>query len=579
MPRNNEFKLISGVLPIVLALIGIVMIATSLVADWLGIGSQPGFGEKQVLLIFVGSLILLVSLRFCTGKEIFLFLLPLLPFLFFAYLFYNVTVEDTFITFRYASHLANGHGLVWNIGETPLEGYTSFLWITILSIFSKLGLDLFHVSKIIGIAFGLATIIAVYFAAYNLSGSIKAAQVASIICAVSPSVAFHSVTGMDTIAFTFFVTLQIALAFSLINDFSIKKEALLYVLFLLTGLARPEGVLIAIVVLSFLWAGHRPSTIVLLLFFVLPGLVYMIWRYSYFGPYLFPNSFYYKASSQLLVQSSVDSIKRFLFFSCSPFLILGVEHLIAANKLSRKYILIPIIIALFLIPYIRVNLWMGYLDRFFIPIYPLVIVFAAPRISELLAKVTFDRVRLIHSLFSLCVIIAFIGYPLIVPERTVGYSKVLADQSRIGYENAHIKIGNILKRFSNNNDYTLAVTEAGAIPFYSGWRTIDTGGLNDKYQTEYLAQHGGRLNLNYIYDQRPEIIIVVTKDPERITYPLDRQIVEDPRIKNYEFLGRYISWFGAWEIWEWTVVYMRRDAKDLNQLKMELKKHADVKAP
>ena len=28
-------------------------------------------------------------------------------------------VDDAFISFRYGRHLADGHGLVWNIGETP----------------------------------------------------------------------------------------------------------------------------------------------------------------------------------------------------------------------------------------------------------------------------------------------------------------------------------------------------------------------------------------------------------------------------------------------------------------------------
>jgi hypothetical protein len=34
------------------------------------------------------------------------------------------TVDDAYITLRYAKHLAGGQGLVWNLGERPVEGYS-----------------------------------------------------------------------------------------------------------------------------------------------------------------------------------------------------------------------------------------------------------------------------------------------------------------------------------------------------------------------------------------------------------------------------------------------------------------------
>ena len=49
-------------------------------------------------------------------------------------IYLNCAAEDAFITFRFAKNLANGHGLLWNIGESPVEGYTNFLWL-LLSAF------------------------------------------------------------------------------------------------------------------------------------------------------------------------------------------------------------------------------------------------------------------------------------------------------------------------------------------------------------------------------------------------------------------------------------------------------------
>lgn len=38
---------------------------------------------------------------------------------------YFVLFDDAMISMRYARNFAEGNGLVWNPGETPVEGYTN----------------------------------------------------------------------------------------------------------------------------------------------------------------------------------------------------------------------------------------------------------------------------------------------------------------------------------------------------------------------------------------------------------------------------------------------------------------------
>jgi hypothetical protein len=52
-------------------------------------------------------------------------------------------------------------------------------------------------------------------------------------------------------------------------------------------------------------------------------------------------------------------------------------------------------------------------------------------------------------------------------------------------------------------NYTMVVTEAGDIPFYSEWRAIDAIGLNDAY----IAHHGGVITKEYLDRYKPEIIL------------------------------------------------------------------------
>src|SRR5690242_4842632 len=41
---------------------------------------------------------------------------------------YATLFDDAMISMRYARNLAGGHGLVWNVGQPAVEGYTNFLW-------------------------------------------------------------------------------------------------------------------------------------------------------------------------------------------------------------------------------------------------------------------------------------------------------------------------------------------------------------------------------------------------------------------------------------------------------------------
>lgn len=50
-----------------LAVLGIVIVIIAIAADWLGLGSRQGFGEKQLMLAAVGTLMILAALEMYTG--------------------------------------------------------------------------------------------------------------------------------------------------------------------------------------------------------------------------------------------------------------------------------------------------------------------------------------------------------------------------------------------------------------------------------------------------------------------------------------------------------------------------------
>ncbi|MGZ3443285.1 MAG: hypothetical protein ACXVDD_27380, partial [Polyangia bacterium] len=48
--------------------------------------------------------------------------------------FVGYVKDDAYIEYRYATNAAHGHGLVYNVGDPPVEGFTSFLWTVLLIV-------------------------------------------------------------------------------------------------------------------------------------------------------------------------------------------------------------------------------------------------------------------------------------------------------------------------------------------------------------------------------------------------------------------------------------------------------------
>ena len=67
-------------------------------------------------------------------------------------LFIGYVKDDAYIEYRYATNAAHGHGLVYNIGDPPVEGFTSFLWTVLLVPLAWLHVPLLAFGKLAGAA-------------------------------------------------------------------------------------------------------------------------------------------------------------------------------------------------------------------------------------------------------------------------------------------------------------------------------------------------------------------------------------------------------------------------------------------
>ncbi|MDX1973001.1 MAG: hypothetical protein SFY68_10770 [Candidatus Sumerlaeia bacterium] len=109
------------------------------------------------------------------------------------------TIDDSFITFRYARNWMAGEGLTFNPGERPTEGFTNPSWLVLSAASLAAGVDPMLTTKIAGILCGVLLLLLVTFGAGVLRGKHDGWNLlAPLFLAGQPSFAFWAVQGMET---------------------------------------------------------------------------------------------------------------------------------------------------------------------------------------------------------------------------------------------------------------------------------------------------------------------------------------------------------------------------------------------
>jgi len=230
--------------------------------------------------------------------------------------------DDAFISFTYSQHFAEGHGLIFNIGER-VEGYTNFLWTVMIAGAMWLGIPGPETAIVLNLAFMAGTLVVVY-AIVRRVDPLKEAGVPSfplspLMLALVPVFNVFSTSGLETIMAAFFVVLGLYWWISRPNG----TGAFLSGLSLIAAtLSRPDQALFYIamgctLLLPLLDSRSRDwkATLRHIALFALPFVVvyvpYFLWRYNYYG-FLLPNTFYAKNGGGFSMTAGLSYIKDFV---------------------------------------------------------------------------------------------------------------------------------------------------------------------------------------------------------------------------------------------------------------------------
>jgi len=428
--------------------------------------------------------------------------------------------EDAAILLRYAEHFAEGHGIVWNVGEDPVEGATDFLFMIAVGMLQRLGVAGATAARFLGFAAHLATVALIYLFSRRAlaSGRISSFTAAGFL-GIGPALR-HVEACFATPLFTLFVALMWCAGVVIALGHDSPWHRLGFIAAgLLAGMTRPEGVFLFVFVLTgiVVYRGFEASRHLLALAlstFAILGSCYFVWRWWYFGHPL-PNPFYKKGGGTLYYSSLVRSTANVLRVSFPFLAALVLAYVFKTAERWRKRFEISSGGAnseesnwpswrwlLFLgIPVIGfTGIWVllsnetNYFMRFQYPILPVVLVGALTVLRGIVPHVrSAVESRGSPGEFTLLAIVLMAG--------------VFAYQhGRQGYigntKDGRYDVAKMLQDYRGRG-YTMAVTEAGLLPWISGWRAIDAWGLND----ESIA-HAGALETDYLQANAPELIMV-----------------------------------------------------------------------
>jgi arabinofuranosyltransferase len=433
------------------------------------------------------------------------FLLPAVLLLVLHALSFHYTVDDAFISFRYARNLVNGEGLVFNPGER-VEGYTNFLWVMVDALGLERGDDPpIRTARIAGLAAAAGIILLLGFRAGRdrrpeTSREWIGRLLPPYLLAASAAFALWAQAGLETDLFTLFVTagtLDLAGEASGGRSHAVRAG----ILFGLASLTRPEGLLFLGLALGgrLLAGGGWGRLVPTAVAAAVLAIPYHAWRVFYYGSWL-PNTFHAKTGGGLA--AAWRGVRYLgdggLTFGILPFL---VPLLLLVRGGRRAHVVPATVILGYLLYVVAVGGDGLAMFRFLVPVLPLIFLLGGEAVAAMPGRF-FGRVA------------AALLLVLLTFRPTLGSAaRRFVEEDRLRVDRQWTNIGKWLGEYARPGD-TVAVTTAGAIPYFSGLRAIDMLGITDPHIARRHMPEMGRgiaghekYDVEYLLDQRPEYIL------------------------------------------------------------------------
>ena len=397
---------------------------------------------------------------------------------------YFTLVDDAMISMRYAKHLAQGQGLVWNIGEKPVEGFTNLGWTLYMAF---LHLFPFPASKIslavmlTSLAILLGNIAIVYKITESLfPESQYAPTLSASVTAFYYPLVFWSLRGMEVGLLVLLINIALFLSITKRNN------VLTGTILAFAILVRVDAVISAAIIALYLFAKNKRDAVILVTLIIITTLAIFFFQKIYFGDVL-PTTYYQKVTGFSTFERIKHGLLVFNQFATRDtlFLFLFSVASVFYYKLKRNRETL-LLLAIF-IAQCAYSIYVGgdyaepetnAANRFITQGMPALIILFSWMTSRILADLktaqpqsTFSNPKVNPAIpLALIVVLIVSGEPWI--NHLIDNAPLLKADIR------RVKLGLLIAE-STSPEAVIAVHAAGQIPYFSNRRAIDLLGLND----------------------------------------------------------------------------------------------------
>ncbi len=460
---------------------------------------------------------------------------------------YFTLIDDAMISMRYAKHLAQGDGLVWNIGAAPVQGFTNLGWTLYMSFLhlfpfpaSKISLAVMLTSLLIL----LANIYVVHKIAATLAPESKyAPTLAALITAFYFPLVFWSLRGMEVGLLTLLI--DAAILFSISKD----NPVLISVILAFAIFVRVDALIAAVMIVFYLFIKNKRGFVLPALAILFTTLAVFYFQQTYFGDFL-PTTYYQKITGYTVFERAKHGLLVFNEFAARDTLLLFLFSLAALFFYKQRSPEIFLLLGVFLAQ-CAYSIYVGgdyaepetnAANRFIAQGMPALVILFSWMTSRVLADL--EAVRSSSSLsapkmnpvipLALIVLIVISGEP---------WTMYFIDNAPL--LKADIRRVRLALHIAQNTspEALIAVHAAGQIPYYSNRNTIDLLGLNDPIVAKgdgRGAFYPGHNKWNYEYSigqLRPDVVA-----------------------DNFEPLSEYMRGNAQYQMLE-SDIYIRKDSK------------------
>lgn len=431
--------------------------------------------------------------------------------------------DDSFISYRYAANLAGGHGLRFNPTDSPVEGYSNFLWIVLLAGAVRLGLDPVTTGAFFGGLLGLLSIIALWAILKKCGRTGVHLAVPVGLLALAAPLLLYAISGMETALFAFLLLAGLWVAADLLARPTMGRGLLLGAVGVLVALTRPEGVLaLPITVVCLVVSEWRVSPVrrrdigraagVAILAFVVILAAYHLWRVAYFDA-VWPTPFLSKGAAggtSSFVKPLLTNLGQFFVRQTHYYAPMGYYYaalmlgaVLGALLARRRRHHRPVEWTALILALVYAAVYLNFVDwmpgmRYYAPLLGLIFIpfsLLGPELRDVgehrddwRSDLAFLLVGAALGIFSLS---------------SLATLRLDSGQLQTSTQASMVELGRWLRE-TMPPDAVLAMSDVGATPYYSGLRTIDIN--PDSLTDRTIAENGW--SADYFFATDPDVVAI-----------------------------------------------------------------------